>query len=84
MVGHLSQRVPLGAKAFAAGPKFRGLSGTLMAFSRRPAALCTPQRVECSDQIEGTAAMRARSPPTQRACDDDPGSRGAPGGRFVA
>ena len=39
---------------------------------------------ERSDQIEGTAAMRARSPPTQRACDDDPGSRGAPGGRFVA
>ena len=72
-------RVQLGAKA---SPKLKGAKRDPDLF--RAHTVCTPQREERSDQIEGMAAMRARSPPTQRACDDDPGSRGAPGGRFVA
>eukprot|EP00964_Phaeocystis_antarctica_P106594 scaffold71442_cov56-Phaeocystis_antarctica.AAC.7 len=42
-------------------------------------ALCAPQCVECSDQIdiEGTEGGHARSTPTQRACDAGPWSRRA-------
>ena len=55
----------------------------IAAFFARPMALCAPQCVERSDQIASTEAT-ARSLPTKRACDEDPGRRRPPGGRVAA